>query len=257
MARTDRTADSPSESPDAASLDALFSEFYLRAYAEDARQDEAQAQALGAVQLARTPERGAVLDVPCGFGRHSVALAAAGFAATGIDRSPVLLEEARRRAPGITFVEADYRSLPLPDASFDTAINLFSSIGYLGDEEDTKVFAEIRRVLRPGGRLVVEAMHRDLLVLRWKEHDWRGAGAGRLLLDQRTFDPVAGIAQTTQTLIDGDGRRESRTWSVRVYSATELRHMLATAGFSEVRAYGDFGGSPFTMGTRLVLVARG
>jgi len=183
---------------DPAAFDAFFGDFYLRAYADDARQDEAQVQALDAVRLAGARHGASVLDVPCGFGRHSVALHAAGYDVTGIDRSSVLLDEARRRGPGITFVEADYRSLPFADASFDTAVNLFSSIGYLGDEEDTRVFAEIRRVLRPGGRLVVEAMHRDLLVLIWNEHDWRGAGAGRILFDQRTFDPITGIAQTTQ-----------------------------------------------------------
>lgn len=241
---------------DTAAFDDLFSDFYLRAYASDAREDEARAQALGAARLARTPDGGAVLDVACGFGRHSVALARAGFEVTGVDRSPVLLAEARRRGPGIRFVEADYRSLPLPDASFDTAVNLFTSIGYLGDVQDARVFAEIHRVLRPGGCLVVEAMHRDLLVLNWNEHSWHGVGGGRLLLDQRTFDPVAGVVQATQTLVDSDGSRDSRTWSLRVYSATELVHMLATAGFEDVRAYGDVDGSPFTTHTRLVLAAR-
>ena len=60
-------------------------------------------------------------------------------------------------------MRADYRELPFRDASFDAALNLFTSLGYLGDEEDTRVLAEIRRVLRPEGRLVIETMHRDWL----------------------------------------------------------------------------------------------
>ena len=55
-------------------------------------------------------------------------------------------------------------------------------------------------------------------------------GEGRLLLEQRTFDPVTGVAQSTQTLIDGTGARETRTFSVRVYTATELLRMLERAG---------------------------
>ena len=51
-------------------------------------------------------------------------------------------------------------------------------------------------------------------------------GEGRLLLEQSTFDPASGVAQTTQTLIEGGGQRESRTFSVRVYTATELLAML-------------------------------
>ena len=75
--------------------DALFSDFYLRAYADDERQGEAEAQALAAARLAGCPEGGELLDVPCGFGRHAVPLAAAGYAVTGVDRSSALLDAAR------------------------------------------------------------------------------------------------------------------------------------------------------------------
>jgi hypothetical protein len=80
-------------------------------------------------------------------------------------------------------------------------------------------------------------------------------GEGRLLLEQRTFDPVTGVSQSTQTLIDGRGERDSRTFSVRVYTATELLAMIERAGFTDAKAYGSFDGDPFTTSTRLVLVA--
>jgi ubiquinone/menaquinone biosynthesis C-methylase UbiE len=238
--------------------DAFFSDFYLRAYADDERQSEAEGQALAAARLAGCPDGGDLLDVPCGFGRHAIPLARAGYPVVGVDRSPSLLAEAERRAEGDrrpTFMRADYRELPLPDERFDTAINLFTSLGYLGDEEDTKVLAEIGRVLRPDGRLVIETMHRDLLVRQFREQDWRSLGAGRLLLEQRTFDAGSGVAQTTQTLITAGGERESRSFSVRVYTATELLSMLSRAGFSEARCYGDLDGAPFTTSTRLAIVA--
>jgi ubiquinone/menaquinone biosynthesis C-methylase UbiE len=239
--------------------DAFFSDFYLRAYAAEEESEKAEAQALGAVKLAGVEVGAELLDVPCGYGRHSVPLGRAGYKVTGVDRSGALLEEARRRTgherrPKL--VQADYRELPFPDASFDAALNLFSSLGYLGIEEDTRVLAQIARVLRPGGRLVLETMHRDLLVLRWSDSDWRLLGEGRLLLEQRTFDAPSGVATTTMTLIDGDGRRESRTWSVRVYAVTELLAMIERAGFEEAKCYGDFGGGAFGPSTRLVIVAR-
>jgi SAM-dependent methyltransferase len=239
--------------------DALFSDFYLRAFADDARAEETEAQALAAARLAGCPEGGDLLDVPCGFGRHAVPLARAGYHVTGVDRSQALIEEARRRTGGERWpklAQADYRQLPQPDESFDAALNLFSSLGYNGDEEDTRALREIRRVLRPGGRLVIEIMHRDALVSGFRESSWHLVGGGRLVLEQRTFDPGAGIAQTTQTLIDTTGERDSRTFSLRVYTATELLAMLASAGFEESRCYGDFDGNPFTTDSRLVIVAR-
>jgi SAM-dependent methyltransferase len=238
--------------------DAFFSDFYLRAYAERERQDEAEQQALAAAGLSRCPQGGDLLDVPCGFARHTVPLARAGFHAVGVDRSEVLLAEARRRAAGERWpklVQGDYRKLPFADDSFDAALNLFTSLGYLGDEGDTQVLAEIRRVLRPGGRLVIETLHRDALVRRGRERDWRLLGEGRLLLEQSTFDPRSGVSQGTQTVIESGGARESRPFSVRVYTATELVAMLTHAGFTEAKCYGSFEREPLSSDTRLVIVA--
>jgi ubiquinone/menaquinone biosynthesis C-methylase UbiE len=205
------------------------------------------------------PPGGDLLDVPCGYGRHAIPLARAGYRVTGVDRSPTLLAEARRRAGDDKppeLVEADYRELPFPDESFDAALNLFTSLGFYGDEEDVKALTEIGRVLRPAARLVIETMHRDRLVHGFHEQDWRLVGEGRLLLEQRTFDAASGVAQTTQTLIDKTGERDSRSFSVRVYTATELVAMLLRAGFAEAKCYGDLDGGPFDTRTRLVIVAR-
>ena len=238
--------------------DALFNEFYLRAYADDERDADADVQAQAAARLATCPPGGELLDVPGGYGRPTVALARAGYRVVGVDRSPTLLAEARRRAGDDKhpeFVEADYREVPFPDESFDAALNLFTSLGFYGDEEDVKALTEIGRVLRPGGRLVIETMHRDRLVHGFHEQDWRLVGEGRLLLEQRTFDAASGVAQTTQTLIDTTGERDSRTFSVRVYTATELVAMLMGAGFADIRCHGGFDGAPFATNTRLVIVA--
>lgn len=249
--------DGPAPSPQE-TWDALFSEFYLRAYADEEADADAGAQAQRAVRLAACPAGGDLLDVPCGYGRHSIPLAGAGYRVTAVDSSPTLLAEARRRAgdPAPELVEADYRELPFAEHSFDAALNLFTSLGFHGDDEDVKALAEIGRVLRPSGRLVIETMHRDLAVRGFREQDWRLLGEGRLLLEQRTFDAAAGIAQTTQTLIDKDGGRDSRTFSVRLYTATELVAMLGRAGFADVRCYGDLDGGPLDTTTRLVIVAR-
>jgi ubiquinone/menaquinone biosynthesis C-methylase UbiE len=241
-----------------ADWDDFFGDFYLRAYVEDEADAQAAEDALAAARLAGVEAGAEVIDVPCGYGRHTLALAGAGFRVVGVDRSQTLLDEAKRRAGHERWpkhVRADYRELPLPDASFDAAFNLFTSLGYLGDEADTKVLGEIRRVLKAGGKLVLETMHRDRLVSGFRERDWMLMGEGRLHLQQRTWDPATGVAQTTQTIIDGKGERESRTFSVRTYTATELLRMLGAAGFADAKAYGSFTGDPLTATSRLVLLA--
>jgi ubiquinone/menaquinone biosynthesis C-methylase UbiE len=245
--------------PDMGEWDSVFDETYLQTYVPMASEERTRTEALGAASLAEVEPEAKILDCPTGFGRHALVLAEEGFHVTGLDRSETLLAEAERRrgeAEWPRFVRGDYRELPFEDASFDAAINLYSSLGYLGDEGDQHVLAELARVLRPGGRLVIETMHRDLLVREFDEDGWHLVGQGRLLLEQRAFDPAGGVAQTTQTLIETSGERESRTFAVRVYTATELSHMLAVAGFAKTTCYGDLTGAPFTTGSRLVIVAR-
>lgn len=158
------------------SWDELFDEIYLRTYASLQRGGEdVEEQALGAVALAGCPPGGDVLDVPCGYGRHTIPLARAGYRVVGVDRSPVLLERARADAgPGDwpQFVQGDHRDLPLEDAAFDAVLCLFSSLGYRGDDGDRRTLTELHRVLRPGGRLVVETMHRDRLVRILQPRIW-------------------------------------------------------------------------------------
>lgn len=90
-----------------------------------------------------------VLDICCGHGNLSQALAAAGAEVTGLDFSPAMLDIARRRAPGVTLVEGDCAALPFEDASFDAATCGFA-IMHVPDA--ARLLSEARRVLRPGGR---------------------------------------------------------------------------------------------------------
>jgi SAM-dependent methyltransferase len=238
--------------------DRMFDELYLRAYAARQPPEEAEAQAEAVARLVGLEPAADVLDCPCGYGRHSVPLARAGHRVVGADRSEALLAEARRRGGGEwpKWVHADYRELPFPDASFDCALNLFSSLGYWGEEGDEKALAEFRRVLRPGGALVVETMHRDRLIARFLPESWEELPGDGLLLERRSFDPAEGMVETELTLIEADGGRRSIAYRLRTYTATELARLARVAGFGELDLYGDLEGAPFAVDSRLVLVAR-
>jgi SAM-dependent methyltransferase len=200
-----------------------------------------------------------VLDAPCGYGRHSLVLAEAGYRVTGADRSPVLLAEARRRSGGAErplWVQADHRTLPFEDASFDAVLCLFSSLGYRGEEGDRASLREFRRVLRPGGAVVLETQHRDRVMAIFRAGDWADLGDGALKLESRRFDPVAGEMEVDHVFIDGDGRRHGVTYRMRCYTATELARLVAEAGFAQVECFGSFEREPLSRDTRLVVLAR-
>jgi ubiquinone/menaquinone biosynthesis C-methylase UbiE len=97
---------------------------------------------------------GSLLDVGCGTGTYTAALAERGWDVTGVDVSEDMLRRARAR--GVHTVRADAASLPFEDASFDAAISVFTST----DVDDlAAVVLEIVRVLRPGAPLVCLAAH--------------------------------------------------------------------------------------------------
>jgi SAM-dependent methyltransferase len=120
--------------------DRLFDELYLKTYA-DHEPGDPRDEALGAAALAGVEPPAQILDAPCGYGRHSLALAEAGYRVTGVDRSEVLLQEARKRSGDDEWprwVHADHRALPFDDGSFDAVFTLFSSLGYRGEEGTTR-----------------------------------------------------------------------------------------------------------------------
>jgi SAM-dependent methyltransferase len=97
-----------------------------------------------------------VLDVACGAGQLVIPAAAAGFEATGVDIASNLIEQARARATALglqaRFDEGDAEDLPYPQASFDAVSSLFGAIFAPRPE---RVAAELLRVTRPGGRIVM------------------------------------------------------------------------------------------------------
>ncbi len=88
----------------------------------------------------------------------------AGVRVTGVDLSAALLAEARGVRPGLpgapTYVRADMRALPFFGPQFDGVVSLFTSFGYFdAPADDARVFAEVARVLAPGGRFLLDFLH--------------------------------------------------------------------------------------------------
>jgi demethylmenaquinone methyltransferase/2-methoxy-6-polyprenyl-1,4-benzoquinol methylase len=106
---------------------------------------------LAATAAVRRGDR--VLDAACGTGDFALADHQAGAGSvTGLDFSPRMLERARRKYPALEWVEGDMTALPFPDASFDAATVGF---GVRNVEDLDLALRELRRVLRPGGRVAV------------------------------------------------------------------------------------------------------
>lgn len=226
----------------------------------------------GAGRLAKTPAEvdqmlalldatapAKVLDLCCGPGRHSVDLAKRGFAVTGVDRTKPYLARAKAAASeagaDVEFVEGDMRAFRR-EGAFDFAINMFTSFGYFADpEDDRKVAANLCNSLKPGGKLLMDLMGREVLARKFQARSWDEAG-GVLLLADRHVEQDWTWMKCREIYIRGTERWETML-EHRLYSASELARLLREEGFAEVRTFGNLDGAPYDQDAgRLIVVAQ-
>lgn len=209
--------------------------------------------------LAPLPPGSAILDLPCGIGRHSVELARRGMCVTAVDRTRVYLEQAREAAReaglSIEFTQADMRTF-IREQSFDAVFNLWTSFGYFDDPgDDLRTLRNFHASLRPGGRLVMELLGKEALAKQFMPRMWRELPDGTLLLQEHTLEQDWGRVINRWIIINGDQRREVR-FALRLYAASELKRLAAEAGFVDTRCFSGFGGKPYDdKATRLLLTS--
>jgi len=202
---------------------------------------------------------GPILDLCCGPGRHTVALARRGLQVTGVDRSAYLLDRARRNAREaeveVEWVHQDMREFVRPEA-FSLVLNMFSSFGYFDDpDDDRRVLANVQRSLRPGGALLIDLAPKECVAAAFEETSSHEIPDGSILFERRRI--VDDWSRILNQWIVVRGERASRfDVEIWLYSARELKDRLRDAGFERIVAHGSLEGEPYGPGSRrLVLVA--
>jgi SAM-dependent methyltransferase len=206
-------------------------------------------------------ESGAVLDVPCGPGRHAVELARRGFEVKGVDRTQSYLDQAKEAASAagvdanVEWALMDMRELA-DSSRFDLVINLFSSFGYFSDEDNLALAKKMRTALKGKGVAVFEMLGKEILAAGFSPRRWHEIQGGVLLEDVQVSDDWARV-ENRWIYIGDDGKRFEHRFSHRIYSGLELRAVLWEAGFDDVDLFGSLDGIPYdTEAERLVVVAR-
>jgi SAM-dependent methyltransferase len=203
--------------------------------------------------------KGRVLDLCCGPGRHSLELARRGFAVVGVDSTASYIAEAKKRAKAeklkIEFVKGDMRRFRRLGA-FDAVINMFTAFGYFKNpRHDHRVLLNIHRSLKPGGKLLMEMLGKEILARVFKEREWRREN-GATLLEERKLSQGWSWIDCRWIIIKGK-RRSEFTVSHRLYSAKELADLLKVSGFVKIKVFGDLAGAAYDhKAIRLVIVAQ-
>jgi SAM-dependent methyltransferase len=201
----------------------------------------------------------AILDLPCGCGRHSIELAKRGFRVTGVDRNGAYLDQARAAAReanvSVELVQDDLRRFSRP-AAFDVALCMFTSIGYFDTrDEELAVLRNYHRNLKPGGALVMELAGKEPIARQFRPRYWSDENGVLVCQESELIEAWTKI-RNRWTIISGAQRREF-TFTHWLYSAGELKQLLTEAGFANCEFFGDLKKAPYDhTATRLAVVAR-
>jgi cyclopropane fatty-acyl-phospholipid synthase-like methyltransferase len=203
----------------------------------------------GVIKLLNLETGERILDCPCGYGRHSIALARRGFKVVGSDINSEMLAPALQTSEGmdnIRFVKENMQDLTYLE-EFDAVTNLFFSFGFFEtEEENNDVLRRFFNALKPGGKFL---MHTDVNVphlesTHYKFHETRNLITGKRLEINERYDSVNQRLYGQWTLISPEGIREELTpYNHIIYTYESFAKICRAAGFINIKGYGAWDGT--------------
>lgn len=191
-----------------------------------------------------------ILDLCCGQGRHSLALASMGYRVIGLDSSEVLLNIARKSvdsspdskiySSNVCFIQGDMKCIPLRENTFDAVINIFSSFGFFDDKGNMEVLKYVYAVLKPGGKFLLDYWNPYAAAQLDGTRNWWWITDRLLALAEAQYEFSTGRLRDLRTIIDVEKSTiENATREIMFYMLPQLKEMLENAGLHIVEVYGD------------------
>ncbi|MFH1652996.1 MAG: class I SAM-dependent methyltransferase [Pseudomonadota bacterium] len=198
-----------------------------------------------------------LLDLPCGFGRHSNRLAKLGLDVTGVDVTEGFLKIAKTKAASlgveVKYLKGDMRKVKFK-REFDRAIMIFTAFGYFDDKDNFRVLKNIHRALKDDGIFCFDTVNKDVFSKQYLPFVVNDKD-GDLMIDRNHYDEKKSRIYNERIIVR-DGVRRDVDYFLRLYNPNEIRTLLKKAHFSNVAIYADWDGAPFTdEDMRMIIVA--
>jgi SAM-dependent methyltransferase len=211
---------------------------------------------------------GKCLDLACGNGRHSILFARKGYNVTGLDLSPYLIEQAKKRLKNqyksfkdnLRFVIKDMRNIGYVN-EFDLAVNLFSSFGYFEKRnENFKVIKEVSVSLKKGGFFLFDFLNKEYLAKNVIPFDIKK-------LNDTAFLQIRHITGSSivKNIIILKNSKSHKTpeihqflEKIQLYSLNEFKKEFSKHGLRIQNVFGNYRGDTYnkTGSERLIILAQ-
>lgn len=233
-----------------------FDENYLRTYESAGRFAHTKREINFLVKNIPLKKSDKILDLACGHGRHTIELAKRGYEMTGLDYSAYELDLARKEAMKqgleVKFIRGDARNFHLRE-KFDVVINMFTAaLGYGSPKDDKKIVENVTRVLKPGGKLLVETMNLFWLARHFKARVKKKVGKFSDI-HERSYDFWNGVNRENKTIFNGK-QQKKYFMAHRAYTLSALKDLLEGKGFKILKAWGSFKGRLYGFDTKRLMV---
>jgi len=233
-------------------------EDYLHFYLANLTNERTIAEVNAIEQLLGLKQSVDILDLACGYGRHTNRLAARGQRMTGVDIGAGFLELARSQAEEMG-VRVDYRQADMRTISFDQAFDvvllLFTSFGYFEDEENLAVMRNILKALRPGGRFLVDIPNRIPFVDQLPPAFVDEVGQD-VMISRGSYDEQTRRWYNRRVVIR-NGVRKDKPFFVRLYDEAEIRALLKVVGMEVLQINSGWRGEAMSAESRrMIILAR-
>ncbi|BCK01311.1 class I SAM-dependent methyltransferase [Anaerocolumna chitinilytica] len=191
-----------------------------------------------------------ILDLACGFGRHSLAFARRGFSVVGVDITKEFINDAIKSSEEeslqVQFIHSDIRDIRFNN-EFDVVLNLADgAIGYLeSDEENLKIFDVISTALKSGGKHFMDVCNAEHAEYYFPKHAWE-IGASALSLSLFEWD-----RKNRRMLYGGcdipygePAKRPEIPYGdpIRLYTLEELQSIFYKRNMKIVSAFSNYNG---------------
>lgn len=191
-----------------------------------------------------------ILDLACGYGRHSLSFARKGFEVVGIDLTRDYIEDAvttaRKEGLHVNFIRSDIRDVQFEN-EFDVVLNLADgAIGYLeNDDENLKIFDVISKALKPGGKHIMDICNAQHAESYFPVTHWE-AGEKSVSLSKFEWDGKKRIMlYGSKDISYGDPLEKPEILygdPIRLYSTYELTHILQERNMKLLNTFSTFHG---------------